>query len=62
MPTYAVITGTKLVGTTSKLKLARRLATGVDGRRIIRHSSDGERIQLRDFRGGAFYIHGTEVL
>lgn len=62
--TYAVIEGNRLIGTSSRIALARKHRTGIAGRRIIRVGASQvgrERIQMRDMQGGTFYIYGVEV-
>jgi len=58
---YAVLEGERLVAATGRIALARKHRTGIHGRRIIRLQAAGERIALRDMRGGTFYITGVEV-
>jgi len=60
--TYIVLHGDQVVATSCKIAVARKHSKGVFGRRIIRlDRTNGERIALRDFRGGTFYATGVEV-
>ena len=59
--TYAVLEHDRLVTAAQRIALARKHRNGVYGRRIIRLQPDGERIALRDMRGGTFHITGVEV-